>query len=376
MNTFATARKWLRQILLTALVAFFASTAQAANIADSVADFSGVQGQHNWYYGYYQGTFAPSAFQLMPTYSLTSPRDTWVVDYDLPLPQYWTRLDKNGGHSNGTTTSEGRTPLEQWSVRRWISGVDGIVSLTGNIADLNGQSGNGMIGHIFVDNNTPVYTVGIKNGDDAGINYSVAINVTVGTVVDFAIDPKNSNDWADSTRFTAVIEALPGLPGDYNHNSVVDAADYTVWRHTFGQTGAGLAADGNGNGVIGAEDYDVWRNNFGARIANGSGASSESAAVPEPSSLGLVLLATVLLAVFKHPSGTVVATENSCVTLLIFYFPSQAEHKRPDRPVLPRSRNVLATLRAAIIRNDDGINGDAGNLPLQLFSMHQANVRA
>jgi hypothetical protein len=31
------------------------------------------------------------------------------------------------------------------------------------------------------------------------------------------------------------------LAGDYNHNGIVDAADYTVWRDTLGQTGAGLA---------------------------------------------------------------------------------------------------------------------------------------
>ena len=29
-------------------------------------------------------------------------------------------------------------------------------------------------------------------------------------------------------------EALPTLFGDYNHNGIVDAADYTVWRNTLG----------------------------------------------------------------------------------------------------------------------------------------------
>ena len=37
----------------------------------------------------------------------------------------------------------------------------------------------------------------------------------------------------------------PSLAGDYNGDGVVDAADYTVWRDTFGQTGADLAADGD-----------------------------------------------------------------------------------------------------------------------------------
>jgi hypothetical protein len=55
------------------------------------------------------------------------------------------------------------------------------------------------------------------------------------------------------------------LPGDYNQNGVVDAADYVAWRNTLGQSGSGLGADGNGNGRIDAGDYAVWRAHFGQR---------------------------------------------------------------------------------------------------------------
>ena len=81
----------------------------------------------------------------------------------------------------------------------------------------------------------------------------------------------------------------PALPGDYNHDHVVDAADYTVWRDSFGQTGSGLAADGNGNGQIDAGDYDVWRLYFGQTGAGATGA------VPEPGSVLLISLALVIL---------------------------------------------------------------------------------
>ncbi len=45
--------------------------------------------------------------------------------------------------------------------------------------------------------------------------------------------------------------------GDYNHNGVVDAADYVLWRNTLGQSAspAGSGADGNANGTIDAGDY-------------------------------------------------------------------------------------------------------------------------
>ena len=52
--------------------------------------------------------------------------------------------------------------------------------------------------------------------------------------------------------------------GDYDGNGVINAADYSVWRASFGTTVAyGSGADGNENGVVDAGDYVVWRNNNG-----------------------------------------------------------------------------------------------------------------
>ena len=61
-----------------------------------------------------------------------------------------------------------------------------------------------------------------------------------------------------------------GLPGDYNHDQQVNAADYTLWRDGFGQSGAGLVADGNGDGTVNQEDYDLWRAGFGATAGGAS----------------------------------------------------------------------------------------------------------
>ncbi|MCA9185257.1 MAG: PEP-CTERM sorting domain-containing protein, partial [Planctomycetales bacterium] len=74
------------------------------------------------------------------------------------------------------------------------------------------------------------------------------------------------------------------------------AADYTIWKDSFGQSGQDLAADGNGNGVIDAADYTIWKDNFG----NSLGAAA-TAAVPEPASgiLGM-LLAVAWCAVRKR----------------------------------------------------------------------------
>jgi autotransporter-associated beta strand protein len=102
----------------------------------------------------------------------------------------------------------------------------------------------------------------------------------------------------DTTRLytSGVISVVSnGIPGDYNRNGVVDAADYTLWRDTLGQSvSAYSGADGNGNGVIDAGDYDVWKTHFGEHAGSGAGARTNTA-VPEPATPVLLLVGTVTL---------------------------------------------------------------------------------
>src|SRR4029077_15550928 len=70
------------------------------------------------------------------------------------------------------------------------------------------------------------------------------------------------------------------------------AADYTVWRDSFGRTGAGLSADADGSNTVDMADYNLWKANFGRTSGSGAGAA---AAVPEPPTW-LLLLAAALAA--------------------------------------------------------------------------------
>jgi hypothetical protein len=93
------------------------------------------------------------------------------------------------------------------------------------------------------------------------------------------------------------------LPGDFNLDSAVDAADYVVWRDTLGQSGAGLAADGDASGTIDAGDYDVWRAHFGNTAGSGAGSGtkdSASAFVPEPSASASTAMWLVFAAFWRR----------------------------------------------------------------------------
>jgi hypothetical protein len=76
------------------------------------------------------------------------------------------------------------------------------------------------------------------------------------------------------------------LPGDFNFDGKVDAADYVVWRKGLGTTHT-------------PEDFDVWRGSFGAPIGGGNWAGSKNN-VPEPAT-GLLVVLEWLAATFCRP---------------------------------------------------------------------------
>ena len=87
---------------------------------------------------------------------------------------------------------------------------------------------------------------------------------------------------------------LAGVPGDFNSDGKVDAGDYATWRKN-NNTNNALAND-NGLGTpIGSAHYNLWRANFGNPPGSGSGLGQ--AAVPEPSSAILLMLAAALVGI-------------------------------------------------------------------------------
>jgi hypothetical protein len=82
-------------------------------------------------------------------------------------------------------------------------------------------------------------------------------------------------------------KTLTEIPGDFNNDGKVDAADYVVWRKT----------DSSSAG------YNTWRSHFG--FSSGAGAataqSSGTVSVPEPVSFALITVCFVALGVVRRP---------------------------------------------------------------------------
>jgi T5SS/PEP-CTERM-associated repeat protein len=98
--------------------------------------------------------------------------------------------------------------------------------------------------------------------------------------------------WDTSKLYTTgVLSIGTNLPGDFNLDGIVDAADYTVWRDGL-DTRYGL------------DDYQDWKDHFGQTIADLPGwASANPLAVPEPTALEMALAELVAVCLIPLRAG-------------------------------------------------------------------------
>lgn len=117
----------------------------------------------------------------------------------------------------------------------------------------------------------------------------LALNGLPNQDFEFAVIDINGIEAIAEELFTEPV----GLPGDFNGDGKVDAADYTVWRDNLG-TSFPLAGNGDetgsSTGVVDSVDYALWRGNYNAMSMP---AMSPATAIPEPTTALLLLLATV-----------------------------------------------------------------------------------
>jgi hypothetical protein len=126
-------------------------------------------------------------------------------------------------------------------------------------------------------------------GRNTGVRVTSYTFATAETLT-FAIPDNVLSD--NNGGLSVVVTRLAGVAGDYNNNGIVDGADYVLWRKNINQSTLPNRSTGI-SGPVGSADYDFWRSRFGATSGLGSGNSSTNvAAVPEPATLVILILAT------------------------------------------------------------------------------------
>lgn len=133
-----------------------------------------------------------------------------------------------------------------------------------------GSSGTSYVSNSI--NSTGPYTLDLAIG-------AAATTGTYPITVDFSGDGLLGT----TSSFNLMISPA-GVPGDYNGNGIVDAADYVLWRN-----GGPLQNQVDDPGTVNAADYTAWRTRFGNAAGTGS-FTIALVAVPEPASVVIMTL--------------------------------------------------------------------------------------
>ncbi len=108
------------------------------------------------------------------------------------------------------------------------------------------------------------------------------------------------------------LAVIPALPGDYNADGVVDAADYVVWRKNVGTTNV-LPNDPDG-GTIGPLQYATWRANFGPGDGGSADLAGGDSTAPEPGRAMPISLAAVGGLVVRRRGPSALPQRSSAVS--------------------------------------------------------------
>lgn len=210
-----TVLRWVGSLL----VAFAAAAlpVQAALVADSVAEFSGTQGTDGWSYGYFNhtalGSYTTAGFSAFAVYNAID--DRWQAsDAQVGAANnVYLSTSRFGGHPNGLGPDAQDANI--WAMRRWVSDVDGLVRMDFDLRKLNtNPAAGGITGHIFIDG-VEIFSRFIATDDGVGFQSYFMLDLDVGTVIDFVIDPTGilvpgrgdgiESARADGTHFSASI---------------------------------------------------------------------------------------------------------------------------------------------------------------------------
>jgi hypothetical protein len=109
------------------------------------------------------------------------------------------RWSRDGGYPFASGSQ--MHPSDAWAIRRWVSNLDGELTLSGLVS--RGDGGDGVNVRIFVDGQE-IFRQEVS--PTASINYNVPnVKVKVGSKIDFAVNQRDESSF-DATTFTSIIK--------------------------------------------------------------------------------------------------------------------------------------------------------------------------
>ena len=167
-------------------------------IADSRLEFSGVQGEKGWHYGYRNLSDDGGDIDYDTEDVIEFTADQWTgEDWDWPeeeLPLDF--LGPEEAHPTGENTDGD----EHWAVRRWVA--DELteateVALTWHVSEAD-TAGAGVTGSLHL-NGLRIDAAVIPGGDSMGVTRTVYLSLDPGDAVDLALTPVGRGDDVDDT---------------------------------------------------------------------------------------------------------------------------------------------------------------------------------
>ncbi len=207
-----------------------------------------------------------------------------LFDFAIRGQQQQFSIDSVGDATGENVTSSGFAPN---SVFLFVGKISG-----------NGSDANTMQASLFptgssvADFTDPTFQWMLTAHSTESFNPIITgLQFTSTSVTNFTV----SNLWTGDAA--GILAAAQTSQGDFNHDGIVDSADYVAWRNAAGQTGTDLAADANGDSVVNSADLATWRAHFGMNVTSNGTSLGDAASVPEPSSLLLVVVGVLLVQV-------------------------------------------------------------------------------
>ncbi len=171
------------------------------SIANTLADFSDIQGKNNWYYGFYKIPMMDSSFILMNTFNKQN--NLWETNLNGEL----LRLSAiNCGPKGFKGKIYPEKDAQIMLTKRWISTLNGKIRIEGIVfkSDVNPDKACDGIDFYIINNGKTLFFCHILSTDGTGKKFVVYADAKQGEHFDFVISSRE-NPFADNTNLYAEI---------------------------------------------------------------------------------------------------------------------------------------------------------------------------